>query len=112
MFRNHHAELDPNLSSQGYMGQAYLLESFLKGGFHSNMECHDMFLKIISLLKNYRSEGGKSIHFWKALCTAFSKIPKSLPYVLQIKSYSYLGPESVVTHVCLLETYLLPHLLK
>ena len=41
------------------------------GGGHSNLGCHDMFLKIVSLLKNYRSEWGKSIHFWKALCTGF-----------------------------------------
>ena len=33
----------------------------------------------VSLLKIYRLEGGKSIHFWKVFCTVFSKIPKSLP---------------------------------
>ena len=49
------------------------------GGVHSNLGCRDMFLKIVSLLQNYRSEWGKSIHFWKALCTGFLKIPKSLP---------------------------------
>ena len=57
---------------------------FLRGGgggggrFHSNLGCCDTFLKIVSLLENYRSEWGKSIHFWKALCTGFSKIPNSL----------------------------------
>ena len=35
----------------------------LKGGGHSNLRCHDTFLKIVSLLENYRSEWGKSIHF-------------------------------------------------
>ena len=47
--------------------------SFIKGGgVPSNLGCRDTFLKIVSLLKNYRSEWGKSIHFWKALCTGFS----------------------------------------
>ena len=49
------------------------------GGGHSNLGCRDTFLKIVSLLENYTSEWGKSIHFWNALCTGFSKIPKSLP---------------------------------
>ena len=35
--------------------------------------------KIVSLLENVRSEWGKSVHVWKAFCTGFSKIPKSLP---------------------------------
>ena len=48
------------------------------GGIHSNLRCRDTFLKIVSLLKNCRSEGGKSIHFWEGLCTGFSKISKSL----------------------------------
>ena len=52
---------------------------FRGGGVHSNLGCRDTFLKIVSLLENYRSEWGKSIHFWKALCTGFPKIPKSLP---------------------------------
>ena len=45
------------------------------GGGHSNLGYPSMFLKIL-LLKNYRSEGGKSIFFWKALCIDFSKMPK------------------------------------
>ena len=56
-----------------------LLTSKIIKGVHSNLGCRDTVLKIVSLLKNYRSEWGKSIHFWKALCTGFSKIPKSLP---------------------------------
>ena len=48
-------------------------------GVHSNLGCRHMFFKIVSLLKNCRSEWGKSLHFWKALCAAFSKITKSLP---------------------------------
>ena len=48
---------------------------------HSNLGYCDTFLKIVSLLENYRSEWGKRIQFWKALCTGFSKIPKSLPYI-------------------------------
>ena len=46
------------------------------GGCHSNLGCRDMFLEILSLLENCRSEGGKSVHFWKALCTGVSKIPR------------------------------------
>ena len=61
-------------------------------------------LKIVSLLKDFKSEGGKIIHFWKALYTGFSEIPKSLPQVLQVKRYSDLSPKSVVTHVSSLET--------
>ena len=49
------------------------------GGYHSNLGCRNTFLKIVSLFKNYRPEEGKSIHFWKALCTGFPKISKSLP---------------------------------
>ena len=48
-----------------------------EGSFKFEVSC--TFLKIVSLLETYRSEWGKSIHFWKALCTGFSKIPKSLP---------------------------------
>ena len=71
------------------------------GGVHSNLGCCDTFLKIVSLLENYRSEWGKSIHFGNA----------SLPQVLHVKSYSGLSLESVATHMSSLETYLLPHLL-
>ena len=53
--------------------------------------------------------GGKSIHFWKALCTGLSKIPKSLSYVLHVKSYRGV---SLKSHVSSLETYLLSHLLN
>ena len=42
------------------------------GEFHSNLRCRDIFSKIVTLLKNCRSEGSKSIHFWKGLCTGFS----------------------------------------
>ena len=35
-----------------------LIFCFNKGG-HSNLGCRDTFLKIVSLLKNYRSEGVK-----------------------------------------------------
>ena len=48
------------------------------GEGNSNLGCRDTSLKIVSLLKNYKSEGGKSIHFWKGLCTDFSKILKSI----------------------------------
>ena len=34
----------------------------LQGG-HSNLGCLETFLKIVSLLKNSKSEGSKSIHF-------------------------------------------------
>ena len=81
-------------------------------GVHSNLGCRDTFFTVVSLLENHRSEWGKIIHFWKALFTGFSKIPKSLPWLLQVKSYSCLSQEFVATHVFLLETYLLPHLLK
>ena len=37
------------------------------GVIHSNVGYRDTFLKTVSLLENYRSEWGKSIHFWKAL---------------------------------------------
>ena len=48
----------------------------LGDGLHSNLGCHDMFLKVVSLLKNYRSDGGRSIHFWnfgKLSALAFQK---------------------------------------
>ena len=50
----------------------YDAQTFVKG-------CRDTFLKIVSLPENYRSEGGNSVHFWKALCPGFLKIPKSSP---------------------------------
>ena len=44
-----------------------------EGGIHSNLGCRDMFLKIVSLLKNYRSEGRKVYIFGKLSALAFQK---------------------------------------
>ena len=35
--------------------------------------CRDTILKKAPQGKNYRSQGGKSIHFWKALITSFTE---------------------------------------
>ena len=82
------------------------------GGESLKFRVSQNVFEVVSLLRNYTSEGGKSMHFWKALYTGFPKIPKPLQYVPQVKSYSGLSAESVTTHVFLLETYLLPHILK
>ena len=72
---------------------------FLCQTFDSNLWCCDTFLMTVSLLKNCQSEGGRSIHFWKALCNGFPKMPKSLPQVLQVKIYGGLSQESATTRV-------------
>ena len=41
------------------------------GGAHSNLGCRDTFLKIVSLLENYRSEWGKRIHLRSNLNASF-----------------------------------------
>ena len=41
------------------------------GGCHSNLGCCDTFLKIVSLLKNYRSEEVKVYIFGKLSALAF-----------------------------------------
>ena len=53
-----------------------LKEVFLGGGVTKiwGVATHSLLIT-----ENYRSEGGKSRHFWKALCIAFSKMPKLLP---------------------------------
>ena len=42
-------------------------------GVYSDLGCRDTFLKTASLLKNYTSEGGKSIHFGKLSALAVQK---------------------------------------
>ena len=49
------------------------------GGVQSVFVCRDMILKKAPLGKNYRSQGGKSIHFRKALITSFTATSKSSP---------------------------------
>ena len=47
-----------------------------------------MFLKIVLLLKNYMSERGKIIHFWKALCIGknFSKFDLEIIIAVEFDS--------------------------
>ena len=47
------------------------------GGVLSVFGCRDTILKKAQYGKNYRSQGGKSIHFWKALTTSFTETSKS-----------------------------------
>ena len=81
------------------------------GGGSLKFGVRDTFLKIVSLLENYRSEWGKVSIFGKLSVLDF-KNTKIITISATAKSYSGLSPESVATHVLLLETYLLPHLLK
>ena len=46
---------------------------------------HDLKDSVVT--EKDRSVGSISIHFWKVLCTGFTIIPKSPPYVPQVKSY-------------------------
>ena len=78
----------------------------LKGTIHLDLPCPLHNFEDGIFTKTLLRRGVKFTHLLITICPGLPKIPKQLPVMLQVKTYSRLNPKSVVIHVSLLGTYL------